>query len=100
MSYSFTFEVPTKAEARTRAEAEFDRVVAQQPVHMQDKAAALAALDAYLALLEDDANQDIHVTLHGSLGYYWRPEHDAANAAITSAALGVSVYPVVKGQPR
>lgn len=92
MSYSFTLQAATKAEARTQAEVEFDRIVAQQPVHVQDKPAALAALDAYLALLADTPDQDIYVSCHGSVGYRWAPDDVAERVPLTSVAVGVSAY--------
>jgi hypothetical protein len=96
MSYSFNFRAATKASAREKAKVEFDTIVAQQPVHVQDREIALEALDLYLGVLMDDDTRDIQVSCHGSLGYDWQPDVDAAAVPLTHASVGLAVYHVSK----
>lgn len=74
MSYSFSFTVPTKDEAKAKVVSEFVSVVAQQPNHSKD--ADQAAENAYEAidLLADDETQDIRVECYGSLMWSTDPE--------------------------
>jgi hypothetical protein len=92
MSYSFNIRAASKANARERAAQEFDSVVASQPVHAQDRTAALAALDAYLDLLVDDATRDIIVSVNGSVSYDWAPDVEATAVPLTNASVGVGAY--------
>lgn len=65
MSYSFNVKAVTKAKAKAAVEAEFDKVIQEQPVHAQDKAAALANANAVIDLLADNDNQDVGVSCNG-----------------------------------
>jgi hypothetical protein len=70
MSYCIGVHAATKAEAKVALAAKFDEaVVAHQPVHASDRAAALAAGDAFIDLLEDDATKDVAVSLNGWVSY-------------------------------
>jgi hypothetical protein len=70
MSYSISVRAATKAEAKAALAAKFDEtVVATQPVHACDRAAALAAGDAFIDLLEDDASKDVAISLNGWVSY-------------------------------
>ena len=97
MSYSFQFTVATKAEAKARAAAEMDNVVAQQPHHAKDKAAAVAAANTFIDMLADDDSKDIQVSMHGSISFNWDTQtQQEANVDLTGASIGVSVYHTVK----
>lgn len=71
MSYSFNFRSATKADAKTRLAAEFDRVVQSQPSHAVDRAQAQAAAEAFIGLLPDDEGRDVTVSVSGSVGGTW-----------------------------
>lgn len=86
MSYSIQFNAPTKAEAKARFAAEFDAVVAQQPVHAADRSAAIANLNAAVDLLSEDDTQQIRVNAHGSLSYLHNPEQ------ITGACVSANAW--------
>lgn len=96
MSYSFNFRATTKDEAKQKAQEELDRVVAAQPVHVQDYDAALATVSAYLDLLVDDPGMDIQVSCHGSVSYSWMPDIEPTAVALTQTSLGVSAYLISK----
>lgn len=64
MSYSFAVRAATKAEAREKIAAEFDRVEVAQRCHVTDRAAACAFVD----FLQDDDTKDVQVSVNGSLG--------------------------------
>jgi hypothetical protein len=93
MSYSFTITATTKAEAKERVAAEFDKVVTQQPAHVRDRASALAAAGAFLDLIADDESKDFTVTVNGSVS--WQAVLEPGNAEtipLTAAAVSVSAY--------
>jgi hypothetical protein len=89
MSYSFQVKAATKAEVKAAVEAEFDKVVQFQPVHARDKAAVLANVDAVIALVEDNADKDVHVACHGSVGW---DGSDLQIANLHSASVACSVW--------
>ncbi len=68
MSYSFSVQATTKAEAKAAAETKFDEVVVQQPIHARDKAAALANVSAVVDLLTDKVPEG-HIISVGVSGY-------------------------------
>lgn len=95
MSYPFDFAAPTKDEAKTRIAAELENIVAQQPAHAKDRAAAQAAADAVIDLLADDDTMDIRVSMHGSVG--WRMElSDGDQYPLTQASVGVNAWHIPK----
>jgi hypothetical protein len=91
MSYSFQFVAPTKEAARTQVVEEFDDIAAAQPVHLQDQAAAVAVVHAFIDVLADEAGMQIHVSCHGSVGYNWSPE-PLEHLPLTSASITVTAY--------
>lgn len=91
MSYSFLIKADTKNEANLKIEAEFDRVIANQPSHAADKEAASDAAKAFVAVLrEPNPVEYIGVSVSGSLS--WSDEND-----FTSASISVSAYVAQKG---
>jgi hypothetical protein len=80
MSYGFSVSAATKAEAKAAVAAEFDKVVANQPIHARDKVAALANAEAIIDLLADDVPADhvIAVSCNGYVG--WTGTLDDGNA--------------------
>lgn len=67
MSYSFSARAASKGEVMAAVAHQLDNVVASQPVHEKDRAAAHANIDAALALLNEDESRDIVVNAHGSI---------------------------------
>ena len=93
MSYSFSVSAATKADAKQKIAEAFDSVVTNQPPHAVDRDAAVTAGGAFVDMLEDPADgQEIHVSMHGSMG--WR--HDAPET-FTSAGVGISA--TVRAKP-
>lgn len=86
MSYSFSVQAATKAEARAAAEAKFDaEVIKPQPIHERDKAAVLANVDSALALLADDPNYDVVVSINGYVS--WNAAGDQATVPLRTVAI-------------
>jgi len=95
MSYSFDFAVATKEAAKTRVAAELDHIVTQQPAHAKDRAAAQAAANAVIDLLNDDDTMDIRVSMHGSVG--WKMNlSDGDQYPLTQASVGVNAWHIPK----
>jgi len=88
MSYSFSVQAATKAEAKAAVEAEFDKVVKFQPVHAQDKPAVLANAGAVIDLLVDDDTMDISISCNGYVG--WGDSADPATVPLWSASVSAS----------
>ena len=87
MSYSFNFTAATKEEAIERAEQEFANVVALQPNHEKDRAAALANIQAVVMLLPDDDTQDIAVAANGWVSWTNDPDKIFGVSSCASASL-------------
>jgi len=89
MSYSCNVTAATKAEAKSAVAAKFDEIVAQQPIHARDRAAALANANAAIDLLVDDDTMQVVVALNGYVG--WRESlTEAADNALTAASISAS----------
>lgn len=73
MSFSFNFKAADKVAAKAQAETEFDKVVAHQPAHASDKAAALANVGSAIDLVVDDASKDLSVGMNGWVSYAGQP---------------------------
>ncbi|WP_225031794.1 hypothetical protein [Paraburkholderia sp. XV] len=69
MSYSISFTVPTKAEAKARVASEMDAIVASQPLHRIDRDPVVAIAGSFIDLLRDDDSKDVQVILSGYLSY-------------------------------
>ena len=65
MIYSFTVRGADKAAALALAKEQMDEVVRQQPVHVADRDAALAAAATMVAVMPDDATKDVVLALNG-----------------------------------
>jgi hypothetical protein len=84
MSYSFSVTAASKAEAKQKIAAEFDSILASQPVHAADRASAQAAAEAFVDVLKDPAeDEQIAVSVNGYVS--WRAEGE-----FTGASVGVS----------
>jgi len=79
MSYSFSFVVPTKAQAKVRAALEMAKVVDGnvQPQHAQDMPAAIAAAHAMIDLLADDQTKHVAVSVSGWIQWQWVQDNPA-----------------------
>lgn len=83
MSYSFNARGADKAAVLTAVNAQFDTIVAAQPVHAQDRAAAIETVDRFVSLVPPVDGCVYSVAVNGSC---W------ANVdALRSASVGVSV---------
>lgn len=77
MSYSFNVRAATLAAAVTAVSAKFDEVVSAQPVHANDRDAAVAAATALTGLcVEPGENEEVSVSVSGWL--QWRAGDGAA----------------------
>lgn len=94
MSYYINFTASSKEEAKARAAAEFDTVVASQPPHAKDRPQALAAAGAFIDLLADDTTNDIQVTLAGSVSF--QGAYDNTNPDLTAANVSVNAFYVAR----
>lgn len=77
MSYSIGGVVAaTISEAREALAAKFDETVLKpQPIHAKDREQALAAADAFLALLgPQPENRDVSIAMNGSISWEGPPE--------------------------
>lgn len=73
MSYSFNVQAPTKEEAKIAVEAEFEKVLASQPVHAADLPAARIAAAAFIDVLKDPTEaEEVKVRVNGWVS--WRAE--------------------------
>lgn len=96
MSYSFHVSAATKAAAKEAVAAKFDEVIASQPIHARDKAAAVANASAAIDLLVDDPAMHISVSCNGYVGWRENLREDGGNdltAASVSASAGLVVPP-------
>ena len=81
MSYSFTVVAGSKDEAGVKTEAELQRVVEAQSIYEIDRQAAQDAIEAFVDVLADpDDNQEIHVSVSGSLS--WRDDKHIVGASV------------------
>lgn len=91
MSYSISAKGADKASLLAAFTEKFETdVVAHQPIHANDKNAAVSHLNNLLDVLDIDSNKDIVADAYGSIG--WNGS-DAASS-ITTASGNVSVYQV------
>lgn len=89
MSYYFNFNADSKAAAKEVLQAEFDKVVAQQPVHAADRAQAQAAASAMIDLVPDpSAEEVVYVTCSGNVG--WSGTLDGPDFSLRSASINAS----------
>lgn len=71
MSFSFTVRAETKAAAKAKVAQEMEKAAAAQSCHQRDKYAAVAAANAFVDQLSDDATKDVAVSVSGSLTGRW-----------------------------
>lgn len=93
MSYSFNGRAATKAEAKVAIAAEFDKVVAGQPIHKGDRDAAQAAAFAFVDILEDNDQKDYTFSCYGSVSY------NSDTGIITNANMSATAGMVSKELP-
>ena len=92
MSYSFTVQAGSKAEAKEQVTTELSKLVEQQPDHKADREQALVAAQSFIDILPDDNEKDIAVRVAGHLS----STGTDASAGITSASVSVSAELVTK----
>lgn len=89
MSYSFNVKAANKVDAKTAVAAEFDKVViAIQPVHAHDRAAALANANAAIDLLAEKEGKDISVSVNGFLSWSNKESIPEFNSVGISSSAG------------
>lgn len=88
MSFSFNFKAADKAAAKAQAEVEVDKVVASQPAHASDKAAALANVGNAIDLLVDDDTKDVSVSMNGYVSF----RGEASAPQVTGVAIQCSAH--------
>ena len=79
MSYSFSVQAPSKDEAKAAVAAKFDEVIASQPMHERDKAAALSNATAVIDLLMDAPDRHISVSVNGYVSWMNVLEAEGSN---------------------
>lgn len=83
MSYSFSVVASDKVEVTRQIREQFDGVVAAQPTHAADKEAVVVAAQSLVRLLaEPQGDEEIHVSMYGSLSWRSDKEFIAAGATI------------------
>jgi len=67
MSYSFSVQAPTKAEAEIKVRDKLVEVRTAQPAHELDCDQAFDAAAAFIKLMPDDPARDVWVSVNGSI---------------------------------
>lgn len=95
MSYSFTVRAATQAEVIAKVDDELAKVVASQPVHRVDSLQARAAALAFVDVLpQPSGDQDVCVSVNGSLG--WSGLLGTPEMSLTSASVSVHASLIAK----
>lgn len=84
MSYSFSVRASSKASVALLVAAELERVVEAQSIHAKDAKAALAAAEALIEVLANDADADVRVDMSGSVGWRGTDEVRSVNVQISA----------------
>ncbi len=92
MTYSFHVQASTKAAARIAVAEKFDEVVAAQPIHARDKAAALTNANAVIDLLMDDDTTEISVSVNGYVGWEEVLRDDSSNPLRVASVSATASY--------
>jgi hypothetical protein len=88
MSYSFSIQSKSKAEAKTAVKEKLAEIALAQPPHKFDQSAANVVADAYIDFLRDvEAGETLYVIMSGSIG--WRGAYEDPKD-FTSAQVNVS----------
>lgn len=85
MSYSFSVRAASKAEAKEKIGAEFDKIVAGQAVHATDRSTAQDVAETFVDfMVEPDEGKEISVSVNGYLS--WRAEGEFTGASVSVTA--------------
>lgn len=84
MSYSFSARAKTKEEILAKAGEEFAAIIASQPIHAKDEQPAFAAITALVSLLKPVEDEQIVISVSGSLGWRGDEEFSSANLSVSS----------------
>jgi hypothetical protein len=95
MSYSFNVQAASKDAAKAAVAAKFDEVIAVQPIHARDKAAALVNANTVIDLLMDDDTRDISVSVNGYVSWLDNLREDDTNP-LQGASVSASAAYVAK----
>lgn len=86
MSYSFSVTATSKVEAKEKIAAQFDTILASQPVHAADRSSAQAAAEAFVDVLRDPAeNEQVAVTVNGYVSWQAEGEFTGASVGVSAA---------------
>jgi hypothetical protein len=87
VSYSFSVTAPDSDAAMAAVQAELEKVVQTQPIHVMDMTEAHDATSALIEVLDSNADKDVKVSVSGSLSWHG----DTGKELIQAASLQVSV---------
>lgn len=86
MSYSLAVKAATKELAKQAVQVEFDKMVALQPIHSRDRAAALANANTVIDLLADDDTKGIAVSFNGYVSWGAGDDQPLSTVSVSCAA--------------
>lgn len=92
MSYSFSASGKSRDEVKAAVAAQFDTVLASQPIHARDKDAALNAVNAFVDLVTIPEGRTANVSVSGSVGWSGDLGNDVNAVELNGAGLNVSVH--------
>lgn len=69
MFYGFSVRAATREELSDLIEAEFDKIVALQPIHDADREAAQNAAEGFVSALPDTEGMEFSVSVSGSVSW-------------------------------
>lgn len=91
MSYSFSVSAASKAEAKQKIAEALDGVVAGQAFHAKERSIAEGCAGALVDKLDDPTEgEEIHVAMHGSIGWKHDGSVSEAPESFTHANVGVN----------
>lgn len=86
MSYSFSVTAESRADAKTQIASKFDEIVATQPIHSNDRVAAVTVAETFIDLLQEPGeNQRIAVSMNGYLSYHNEGEFVGASVNVNAS---------------
>jgi hypothetical protein len=91
MSYSFAVRGADAEEAKTAVAAQFDKIVAAQPIHEADRAEAQAVAETFIDKLASDAERDVQINVNGYV--------QTTEEQVTSICVGLTATLVTREQP-
>lgn len=96
MSYSFNVRAASAMMAMAAVAGKLDEIVAQQPVHEADRHQALAAVDAFVALVPLPEGREYSISVNGSIGKAWVDGGPVGDPLHVSVGVNVSTVDVAQ----